>query len=426
MLCPRPHYLDQVLAFRNQKIVKVITGIRRCGKSSLLELVQAELKKTATNEAVFITLHLDYMSSPISSARELYNYVKERLSATFTTYVFLDEIQTVKDWHKAINSLREEFDCDIYLTGSNAFLLSSDLATYLSGRCVEIPLLPLSFEEYCEFCDLTLQGDSSVFTGADGFFTTFDDVFSRYLTFGGMPQIANLTTTQDMQEHYLASVYNTVVEKDILARDERQKRQLRSPALLRRLCEFLANTQGNVLSTTKLAARLAANAQPINHSTIQAYLDAIQAAYVVYRCQRYDVKGRHVLTRLPKYYMVDTGLANYLDGYRLENSGFRFENAVYLQLKYLSQNVHVGKVGEREVDFIALAGNTMRYLQVCENFGEAAVQDRELRALRLLNNSHEKLVITRYGVPPQGSVTEDGIKIVSARQFFLGARELGF
>lgn len=415
MLYSRDIYVNRALAFKDQKLVKVITGIRRCGKSSLLQLIERRIKKDAPKGTAFITLHLDLEGCPVKTGDELYAYIQKHAAKKAKSYLFLDEIQIIDGWHYVVNSLREELDCDIYLTGSNAYLLSSDLATYLSGRSVEIPLLPLAFSEYCEFCGLKKSG-GEVFSAQDKAYT-FEEIFARYLTLGGMPEIANLDTTQEMQTLYWKSLYQTVVEKDIVSRLRKTPDGLRDKTLLLDVCRYVANTVGHVLSSTKLANALPGSGAN-NHVTVQRYLASLEAAYVIYKCLRYDARGKEILTKLPKYYMVDLGLVNYLDGYRLENSGFHLENAVYLQLLYGGEHVQVGKVGDKEIDFIAQNNGRTRYIQVCEQLGDERVRERELSALRALNNSHEKLVLARFGVPGGEIYTDDGIRLVSAARFF--------
>ncbi|MBR5260124.1 MAG: ATP-binding protein, partial [Eggerthellaceae bacterium] len=334
------------------------------------------------------------------------------------TYLFLDEIQRVEGWHDVVNSLRVGFDCDIYLTGSNAFLLSGELATYLSGRYVEVKMLPLSFREYANFCGLHPAEGNSIMLREGGDPVLADDLVMRYLRFGGMPAIASLSTTQAQHEMYLSSLYETVVVRDIFDRERNAtERAIRNPDVLRLVCEFLADNVGNTMSANSMASALS-QVTKITDKTVAAYMKALNDAYAFYPAKRYDLHGKAVLRTLPKQYIVDTGLRSYLMGYRDSDVGRVFENSVYLQLVHDGWSVHVGKLYQKEVDFVCLREGEVLYVQVADSMADEATRERELAPLRAITDNHPKWIIVRQGSYPSDV---DGIRIVRAADFFLRA-----
>ena len=419
-LVMREKYLKEALLFRDTDLVKVVTGIRRCGKSSLLQLVRQHIENEAKEDRSFVTANLEMRGLGIRNADDLYAYVVSRMGASGRTYVFLDEIQRIDGWHDVVNSLRVEYDCDIYITGSNAQLLSSELSTYLSGRYVEVKMLPLSFSEYLDFCRLSFEADSNVTMSDAHDAVLFDDVFRRYLTYGGMPAMASLSTDQAMHERYLEGLFNTVVVRDIMNRERnRAERALSDPDLLLSICEYLSDAIGCQISAERISQVLTSNGRKTSRSTVASYLKALEEAFVVYPCKRFDIHGKAILKTLPKYYLVDLGLRSYLSGYRRMDRGFVFENAVYLQMLYEGWSVHVGKLYQSEVDFVAIKDGRQRYIQVADEIFDEATRLRELSPFFSIRDNYEKLLIVR-----QGDVDADvnGIRIVSARNFFLPER----
>ena len=413
----RPKYLKEALLFRDTDLVKVVTGIRRCGKSSLLELVREHIEAEHVPGRSFVSVNLEQRGLGIRDDDDLYSYISQHMDSDGTTYVFIDEVQRVEKWHDVVNSLRVEYDCDIYLTGSNALLLSGELATYLSGRYVEVKMLPLAFSEYADFCGLRFSGESTAALLEDGRIATFDDVFRRYLDFGGMPAIATLDTTQDVHSHYMEGLYNTVVVRDVMGRGRGEgRRKTTDPGLVEAVCEYLADTIGRTASAKKVADALTAGGRKTGHTTVAAYMDALASAYIVYPCTRYDIHGKAMLKTAPKHYLVDTGLRRYLSGYRGGDAGFVFENAVYLQLLFGGWSVHVGKLYQAEVDFIAVKDGRVVYIQAADEMFSEETRRRELAPLKAIHDAHEKVVVVRQG-DESGDV--DGIRIVRARDLFL-------
>ncbi len=427
-LIERPRYLEQALMFRDTDLVKVITGVRRCGKSSLLELVRRAIQASASNDCAVVGVNLESKTHGITDEDSLYQYCRERLSSTSRTYFFIDEPQLVPNWQKAINAIRVDFDCDIYITGSNAYLLSSELATYLAGRYVEIKMLPLSFEEYLYFCNVSFPEGSSVAL-VDGSPVLLDDVFARYLLYGGMPATAFLSASQAQHEAYMASLYDTVAVRDILRRSAASTSidagcngacnghgGVNDALLLDRVAKFLSDNIGNATSVKRIADTLTSSGAKTTNKTVHAYVEALCSAYLFYTVSRYDLHGKAVLQTQPKHYIADLGMRSYLDGYRSSDVGRVFENAVFLQLLYKGWLVHVGKIYNKEVDFVAIKDGRLIYVQVADEMFAEETKEREIRPLRAIRDNHEKMVVVR-----QGSYERDieGIRVLGVREFFL-------
>lgn len=416
-LVNRQAYLDRILMFRDTDLIKVVTGVRRCGKSSLLALVRDKIASENVPGRAIASLNLESKLCHVETENELYAYFKDRISSDGKTYIFLDEPQRIEGWQSAINALRIDFDCDVYLTGSNAYLLSSELSTYLSGRYVETKMLPLSVGEYLDFCGLSF-GDSAATVGPDGQIVLFDEVLERYLAYGGMPAIASLTTAQEAHAAYFSGLYDAVATRDILNRERaRGQSKITDDALLEKVTLFLADNIGNALSMKSVADTLTSAGVKTSNKTVDSYVRALNDAYLFYKVDRFDVHGKEILRTSPKQYVVDLGFRSYLAGYRSTDRGCLFENAVYLQLLYRGWRVHVGKLYDKEIDFIAVKDGRLVYIQVTDEMLSEATRERELRPLRSIRDAYEKMVVVR-----QGSYEPDvnGIKIVSAKDFFLG------
>lgn len=427
----RDLYLRKLIAFQDTEPVKIITGIRRCGKSSLMKLMIQYLRDSGISEEQIIEMNFESMEYREMTVQDIYNYVKDRIPQNKRVYLFFDEIQRITRWQDAINSFRVDFDCDIYITGSNAYLLSGEYATYLAGRYIEIKMLPLSFAEFIDFYGYTVKesqgalGGSKRIYDADGESYEPQELLEAYVKFGGMPGIANVGLNMDMAMTMLDGIYSTVVVRDILEREKRRgQRQITDPDLLRKIIMFLADNIGNNTSITSIGNTLV-NEKLLDISerkgkpavqTIQAYVGALLESYVFYEIKRYDVKGREYLRTLGKYYIVDIGLRNYLLGFRDMDTGHVLENIVYFELLRRGYDVAIGKIGEREVDFIATDAETKRYIQVTESMNESSTRERELAPLRKIRDNYEKIVIANECLNP---VTQDGIKIVRLTDFLL-------
>ena len=428
----RDLYLNQLIAFRDTEPVKVVTGIRRCGKSSLLKLMMQHLRENGVTDNQMVSMNFESMDYRGMSVEDVYAYVKERIVPDQRMYLFFDEIQRVTDWQDAVNSFRVDFDCDIYITGSNAYLLSSEISTYLSGRYVEIRMLPLSFKEFLDFHEYRIAEYKSPVgeirkrvMDEEGNVYELKELFEAYMRFGGMPGIADVGLEQDKAWTLLDGVYNTVVVRDILERDRRRgQRQITDAELLRKIVLYLADNIGNSTSATTISNTLVSKGMLTERKragtpavqTIQAYVAALLESYIFYEIKRFDIKGKGYLSTLGKYYIVDTGLRNFLLGYRNMDVGHAIENIVYFELLRRGYDVAVGKVGDREVDFIATKVDDKRYFQVTENMDAESTRIRELEPLRQIRDSFEKNIIV---LDSNTTMTQDGIKIIRLLDFLL-------
>lgn len=416
-LIRRSRYLDEALLFRDTDLIKVVTGVRRCGKSTLLKLVRNAIEEEPAAGRSFVELNLESKACSVATEDELYGYFRDRRSQTGRSYFFIDEPQRIPGWQNAINAMRVDFDCDIYLTGSNAYLLSSELSTYLSGRYVEIKMLPLTFSEYCDFCHISFAPGSSGTTGSNGQIILFDDLFAHYLTYGGMPAIASLSTNQTMHAAYMSGVYDAIVFRDILNRERSFKQnRVTDPLLLQKVAEFLSDNIGNTASANGIANTLTSAGSKTTNKTVSSYIKALNEAYLFYEVERYDLHGKEILKTNPKQYIADLGFRSYLKGYRTSDIGRMYENAVYLQLLYKGWRVHVGKLYTKEVDFVAIKDGRLLYIQVADEMLSEETRARELAPLQSIRDAYEKIVVVR-----QGSYDADinGIRILRARDFFL-------
>lgn len=406
----RDIYLNKLIGFRDTEPVKVVTGIRRCGKSSLLKLMIQHLKDTGVLPEQIIEMNFESFDFRGMGAEDIYGYVKERIVPKKRMYLFFDELQRIEAWEDAINAFRVDFDCDIYITGSNAYLLSSEYSTYLSGRCVEIKMLPLSFKEFLDFNGFEVRKTQSALGGFrkqvfDGNGERYElrEVFDAYMQFGGMPGIADVGLEQEKALALLDGIYSTVVVRDILEREKRRdRRQITDPALLRKIVLFLADNIGSNVSAASIGNTLVnegllddgkRKGAPSAH-TVQAYVDALLESYFFYEIKRFDIKGKAYLRTLGKYYIVDIGLRNYLLGFRNRDSGHAIENVVYFELLRRGYDVAIGKVGNAEVDFIASTANEKKYIQVTESMMSEDVRRRELAPLQNIRDNYDKIVLS--------------------------------
>lgn len=428
----REGYLNKLIGFRDTEPVKVVTGIRRCGKSSLLKLMALHLKETGVVPAQIIEMNFESYEFKDMTADDIYYYVKERIIEGKRMYLFFDELQRINGWENAVNAFRVDFNCDIYVTGSNAYLLSSEYSTYLSGRCVEIKMLPLSFKEFLYFHGFEVRETKSALGGTrkqifDGSGERYDlrDVFDAYMRFGGMPGIADVGLNQEKALSLLDGIYSTVVVRDILEREKRRGQQrITDPILLRKIILFLADNVGSSISVNSIGNTLVneglledgrRKGTPSTH-TVQAYVNALLESYFFYDIKRFDIKGREYLRTLGKYYIVDIGLRNYLLGFRNRDSGHVLENVVYFELLRRGYDVAIGKVDQAEVDFIAAKADDKIYIQVTESMLGEEVRRRELAPLQKINDNYEKIVLSRE---PGMDTSYEGIKSINLVDWLL-------
>ena len=370
----RGEYLSKLKKFRDKKLIKVVTGIRRCGKSTLMEIYRDWLinQGVSSERIVFINFE-DYDYFSLRDPQNLYGYVKDRLSETEMTYLFFDEIQHVKDFPDVINSLNLKPNTDIYLTGSNAYMLSSELATLLSGRYVEISMLPLSFREYVE----AIGGQNSL-----------QDSYNQYVTNSSFPYTLELESSDEISD-YLNAVYNTIVVKDIMTRQK-----IQDVTMLESVIRFAADNIGNILSTKRIADLMTAEGRKIDQKTVEKYMHAFCETFFLYAAKRYNIKGKQLLKSLSKYYLVDIGLRRMLLGSRGFDVGRVLENEVYLELLHRHSQVYVGKNDQLEVDFVTINTDGLAYYQVAATVRDSATLERELASLRNIDDHYPKYLLT--------------------------------
>lgn len=370
----RIEYLERLIAFKDKQVIKIITGIRRCGKSTLLEMFQTYLLGTGVDEEQIIAINFeDYDFIDLVEPKNLYAYIKERLLPDKRMYLFFDEIQQVKDFQRVVDSFYIKKNVDIYITGSNAHLLSGELATLLSGRYVEISMLPLSFKEYVSATD-----DKNLM-----------NTYREYLEYSSFPYALELKEDFKTLQDYLRGIYSTIVLKDIMNRNK-----IVEPMMLESMLRFVFDNIGNQLSTKKIADTMTSEGRKIDIRTVERYLTAFMESYVVYEAKRYNIKGKQYLKTLEKYYAVDIGLRTMLLGKRGFDAGRMLENVIYLELLRRGYDVYVGKVGDLEVDFVAMNREGLVYYQVAATVRDEATLKRELKSLQAINDSYPKYILT--------------------------------
>jgi len=392
----RQRYMKKLREFQDMKVIKVITGIRRCGKSTLLLMFQEELKESGINDKQIISINFENLAfSELTDYMKLHEYIEQKLNNHEKFYIFLDEVQLVDHFQKVVDSLFLKNNVDIYITGSNAQLLSGEISTLLSGRYVEIEMLPLSFKEYVD----ARKAPSNL-----------NRLYSDYLQNSSFPLSLQMNTREQVKA-YLQGVYNTVVMKDILSRNK-----IADPMMLESVIYFLFDNIGNILSTKKIADTMTSYGRKIDIRTVESYITALRNAFIVYQAKRFDVKGKHHLKTLEKYYIVDIGLRYNLLGYRNTDVGHILENVVYLELLRRDYKVSVGKMGDLEIDFAAENQDGIKYFQVAATVREEKTLERELTPLRKIRDSYPKCVLTLDEDPQRDF---DGIWVYNALDFLL-------
>ncbi len=422
----RDLYLNKMIAFQDTEPVKVVTGIRRCGKSSLLKLMTLHLRENGIADDQILEMNFESYAFKNMNSDAFYEYVKQHIVPGKRMYLFFDEVQRVPGWEDAVNSFRVDFNCDIYVTGSNAYMLSSEYATYLSGRCVEIKMLPLSFSEFLTFHDFEIRETKSALGGIrkqvfdqNGEHYDLREVFDAYMRFGGMPGIADIGLDQEKALMLLEGIYSTVIMRDILERENRRgQKKITDPILLKKIAMFLADnigsnisvsTIGNILVNKGLLENGKRKGTPSAH-TVQNYVNALLEAYFFYDIKRFDIKGKEFLRTLGKYYIVDIGLRNYLLGFRDRDSGHAIENVVYFELLRRGYDVSIGKIDNAEVDFIAAKADDKIYVQVTESMVSEVVRKRELTPLQKIGDNYEKIILS---LNPGMDSSYEGIKSIN-------------
>ncbi len=373
----RTEYLELLKRFKDKDLIKVVTGIRRCGKSTLFELFINYLKETGIKDNQIIKINLEDVDYNFESYKELYDYVNKQLDSKKQFYVFLDEVQNVPMFQKAVDSLYIKKNVDVYITGSNAYLLSGELATLLSGRYIEIKMLPLSFKEYL-----------SAFNNLE---KSRYEYFLDYMKNGGMPgNISILKDNPNDLDTYLEGIFTTVVYKDIIA-----KNNITDKMLLENVLKYIFDSIGSPISTKKISDTLTSKGMQTSNHTVEKYISAFIESFLVYKAERFDVKGKNLLARDYKYYIVDQGLRSYLLGKKADSDmGHILENIVYLELLRRGYKVYVGKVDDLEIDFVAENRDGLKYYQVSLSVRDEKVLERELKSLQKTGDHYPKYIIT--------------------------------
>ena len=398
MMIQRKEYLNKLIAFKDKQLIKVVTGIRRCGKSTLLEIYQNWLLEQGIEKEQIISINFEDIDfEELTDYRRLYSYLKERLVPGKVTYIFLDEIQHVEDFPKVVDSLYIKKNVDVYITGSNAYMLSSEIATLLSGRYVQIEILPLSFKEYM------------VSTGS---MTDRGVKYTEYLENSSFPYTLELKGQPDEIRDYLEGLYNTIVVRDIVSR-----KKITDTMMLKSVLRFVFDNIGNPLSSKKIADTMTSDGRKIDTKTVEKYLEALSESYIIYQAKRYNIKGKQYLKTLEKYYVVDIGLRYMLLGSRQMDAGHILENVVYLELLRRGYDVYVGKIDSFEVDFVAQNSKGTWYYQVALSVRDEKTLERELRPLMAIRDHYPKMILTLDDDP---EAQYDGIRRINARDWLLG------
>ena len=401
----RKEYLKQLWSWKDEQVIKVVTGIRRCGKSTLLKQYQEKLLAEGIAREQMISINFEELENePLLDYQALYRYIKERLCDGKMTYIFLDEIQKVMSFEKAVDSLYVKDNIDIYITGSNAYMLSGELATLLTGRYVEISMLPLSFREY---------------TQATGMQT--EQAFSEYMKSGALPYIAVMDRTDEKVDIYLEGIYNTVIVRDIEERQARKerdagKRKITDIALLKTIARYLASVIGSPVSVKSITDYLVSSGRKVSPNTVSDYVEALTESFVFYSAERFDIVGKQLLKVNKKMYMVDLGLRNHILSRKYYDLGFSVENIVFFVLLRRGNRVAVGKYGSAEVDFVARRQDVITYYQVTADMTAKETFEREMRPLRSIHDNYEKIVLT---LDRFSAGNYDGIKVVNVVDWLL-------
>lgn len=393
----RSEYLQVLEDFKDKDIIKIITGIRRCGKSTLLEIFRDNLKKSGVDENHIISINFeDYNFIELLEPKALHSYIQDKITDGSMYYIFLDEIQNVVDFQRVVDSLNLKKNIDMYLTGSNAYMLSSEIATMLSGRYVEIKMLPLSFKEYVES-----TGDRK----------DLSKKYVNYLKYSSFPYATMLDENEERIYEYLEGIYSTVILKDIISR-----KKITDTMMLESVIRFIFNNIGNLMSTKKISDTMTSDGRKIDVKLVEKYISALMESFVIYQAKRYDVKGKNYLKTLDKYYVVDIGLRYMLLGSKNADIGHILENVVYLELIRRGYKVYVGKVDTEEIDFVAINSKGTTYYQISASVRDEATLARELRPLQKIADHYPKYILTLDEDP---ETDYDGIRRINVLDFLL-------
>ena len=395
----RTQYLNKLIEGKDLNLIKVITGVRRCGKSTLLLQYKDYLISQNISEDNIIYMNFESAKwYDIKNYQDLYNYVKSKINNKNKIYLLLDEVQNIEKWEKAVNSMLVDINCDIYITGSNAYLLSSELTTLLAGRILTIKIYPFSFKEFIKAYPFKENEDKY-------------EKFDKYLKYGGMPTISNMNDNDNLIISYLNDLKEVVLKKDVITRNN-----IKDIVFLDNLLHYISSVIGNLTTPYSIAEFMKKNGTIISNETIDSYLKMLENAYFIYRVPRYELKGKQLLKTQGKYYFIDSGLKNIINGFSSYDSGSSYENIIYVELLRRGYDVYVGKYNEIEIDFIAIKPNEKIYYQVSRSIMDEKVEEREKKSLLAINDNYKKVILTMDKVKNKQI---EGIEVVNIIDFLL-------
>ena len=391
----RPQYVDKVMAYVDTPFVKILTGVRRSGKSTLLKMIEAQLRERGVVDNQILVYRFDSLANEaIQTAKQLYDEVKGKLFTGGKTYLFFDEIQEVKDWEKAVNSFMTDFDVDIYVTGSNSRMLSSEISTYLTGRYVQFRVFPLSFKEYLEFRKKYIPGKMTFPTSfplrisKPNPYDNLHEEFARYLRFGGFPAIHLREYTQDEAYAIVHDIYNSTIFTDIVKRN-----QIRKVDQLERIVKFAFDNIGRTFSAVAISKYLKSENRTVDNETVYSYLNKLESAFILHRCSRYDLQGKELLKTQEKFYVTDSAMRYSVLGYSSDSVAAMLENVVYLELQRRGYEVFIGQLPDGEIDFVATRGGDKLYVQVTQEIRSQQTERREYDRLLSIKDNYPKYVL---------------------------------
>ena len=395
----RPLYVESIMKFSDTPFIKILTGVRRCGKSTILEMIMEKLLERGISNNQILAYRFDSMEYEDMTAKQMYLELKNRLNTDKKSYLFLDEVQEISGWEKVVNSLNTDFDVDIYITGSNSRMMSSEIATYLTGRYVSFRIFPLSFAEYLtfkkEYADIS----------------SIHEELTEYLEYGGFPAI-HLGKTSTVEAYTIVrDIYNSTVFSDIVKRHN-----IRKIDQFERVVKFVFNNVGKTFSATSISKYLKSEKRSIDNETVYNYLEMLESAYLIYRCSRYDINGKELLKTQEKFYLADSTFQYAVLGYDPKNTASMLENIVYLELLRRGYTVNIGKLQEAEIDFIAVKGNDKIYIQVTKEINNIETENREYDRLLEIHDNYPKYVL-RTDAFAKGN--HQGIKTMHIADFLL-------
>lgn len=391
-MIPRKQYIDFLSKLKDKQIIKVVTGIRRCGKSTLFELYKKQLLENGVTKEQIISLNFENPNDmKFENWKELYTYIENKLIKDKMNYIFLDEIQTLENFEKAVDGLYIKNNVNLYITGSNSYMLSGELATYLTGRYMQVHMLPLSFKEYLEY-----YGENNE-----------NQQYNTYIKNGGFPYLINLNEDSELIRNYLEGVYNTIILKDVVS-----KNNIKDTMILDSITKFIFDNIGQLVSTNKIANTLASNNRKCSVNTVESYINNLLDSYIIYKISRYDIKGKEYLKTGYKYYVCDLGLRNYLLG-SIKDYGSILENIIFLELKRRNYDIYIGKHDDNKIDFVIKNNEGIKYIQVALSVRDEKTLERELTPLKNINDNYPKYIITL----DYDNVDYDGIKQINALDF---------